>query len=56
MLAVINNACLLMCDTSHTNSDQHPQFMCSHMDAGYYNFGRKLSRYVMQTNKHLQFI
>ena len=62
-LAVINNACLLTCDTSRTNSDQHPQFICSHMDAGhmdagYYNFGRRLSRYVglMQTNKHLQFI
>jgi len=26
------------------------------MDAGYYNFGRRLSRNVMQTNKHLQFI
>jgi len=23
---------------------QHPQFICSHMDAGYYNFGRRLSR------------
>jgi len=21
-----------------------PQFICSHMDAGYYNFGRRLSR------------
>ena len=27
-LAVINNACLLTCDTSRTNSDQHPQFIC----------------------------
>ena len=55
-LGVINSACLLTCDTSHTNSDQHPQFICSHKDAGYYNFGRRLSCYVMQTNKHLQFI
>jgi len=56
MLAVINNACLLTCDTSRTISDQHPQFICSHMDAGYYSYGRRLSRYIMQTNKHLQFI
>jgi len=55
-LAVIKNACLLTCDMSRTNSDQHPQFICSHKDAGYYNFGRRLSCYVMQTNKHLQFI
>jgi len=23
---------------------QHPQFICSRMNAGYYNFGRRLSR------------
>jgi len=45
-----------MCDTSRTNSDQPPQFIRSHMDAGYYNYGRRLSRYVMQTKKHLLFI
>jgi len=62
-LAVINNvillyynACLLTCDTSR-NSDQHPQFIRSHRTRlGYYNFGRRLSRYVVQTKKHLQFI
>jgi len=40
-LAVINNACLLTCDTSST-----VHRLCSHMDAGYYNFGRRLSQHV----------
>ena len=58
-LAVINNACLLTCDTSRTNCDQHPQFIYAVIWTQVtraYNFGRRLSRYVMQTNKHLQFI
>jgi len=28
---------------THHEPHQHPQFICSHMDAGYYNFGHRLS-------------